>query len=57
MFAHGISRIENSCVFIDLKILKLDFDAYPKGKDIKAVINFVVIDTHMRAGAKPQYLR
>lgn len=56
VFAHGISQSRNSTLLY-LKILKLDFNAYPKGKGIKTVISFAVIDTRMRAGTKLQYLR
>jgi len=46
---HRISQNENLTPLY-LKILKLNFDV-SKGKEIKIVINFVivVIDTHMRA--------
>lgn len=37
--------------------LGLDFGLHPKSKGIKIVISFVAVDTRMRAGAKPQYLR
>jgi len=53
VFVHGISQSGNS-MLLYLKILKLDFNAYPKGKRIKSVISFAVIDTHMRAGVKPR---